>query len=211
MSHINLSEIVLSNLKIAKTGRTLKLIYNGKPFSFATNTLRSPFGVKVAQNNWSNFTTNTIECSFVNQENVSPFEPINDRIRELILENPKLFNGTTEFMPIFRGNPEYPLLIKLTLPRDRNGNFDFVLFDENKNKVFLDDLNVQEILAPRKQFKAIIECAKIWVFNERIGVTWNISQMKFSSDSNAESLGSSGSQVEPEKEIQTNIIDSDVL
>jgi hypothetical protein len=193
MSHINLNELDLSKVNIAKSGRNVKLIYDKLPLQLVTSKLYSPFGVRMNDNNYSPFKTCNIDCS-LNQSNdpisidyrVS-LEALDNKIMELLKDSGHLFNLDNVNMdnvkgiysPILRENKTYPKLIKISLPRDANGNFDFVLFDENKEKIFLDDSNISEVLSKGKIFKTIIECSKLWYYNGKFGSTWNLKQLRF--------------------------------
>jgi hypothetical protein len=194
MSHVNLSDIDLSQLKVAKSGRMIKIMYNKEPLQLVTGKMYTPFGVKVNTNNYSNFTNCHLDCS-LNQGNSETsvkyresLEALDKRIIELIQESLHLFNTDTNYQPddipniygpILRENKTYPKLMKITLARDTKGNFDYVIFNENKEKVTITDNNIEEVLCKGKIFKGIIECGKIWYFKGRFGTTWNLKQLKF--------------------------------
>lgn len=195
MSHVNLSELDFSLLKIAKSGRNIKLVYNKEPLQLVTGKMYTPFGVKVNTNNYSSFTTCQIDCS-LNQSGsessmkyASGLEALDARIIELLKESESLFtvgnSVITEelvniYNPILKPNKTYPKLIKIALPRDTKGNFEFVVFDKSgKSKVPITDSNIEDVLCKGIIFKGIIECAKIWYYNGRFGTTWNLKQMKF--------------------------------
>ena len=81
---------------------------------------------------------------------------------------------------ILRENKTYPKLMKISLPRDKNGNFDFVIFNKQKEQLTINnDDKLVDTLCKGKIFKGIIECAKIWYFKGRFGTTWNLTQLKF--------------------------------
>lgn len=192
---MNLSDIDLSKLKLAKSGKMVKLMYNKEPLELVTCKMYTPFGVKVNTNNYSNFTNCTIDCS-INQSNSEVglkynelLEALDKKIIELIQESLHLFNTDVSYesedIPniynhILRENKSYPKLMKISLPRDSKGNFDYVVFNENKEKVAItDDDKLSEVLCKGKIFKCIIQCGKIWYFKGRFGVTWPLKQLKF--------------------------------
>jgi uncharacterized protein YbaP (TraB family) len=70
--------------------------------------------------------------------------------------------------------------MKLQLARDKNGNFESFIFNENKEKVKIDENNIDTILSKGKTFKTIIECVKVWYYNGKVGSIWKIVQLKFS-------------------------------
>ncbi len=195
MSHINLCDLDVSKLKLAKSGRNIKIMYNKEPLQLVTGKLYTPFGVKLNSNNYSPFSVCHIDCSLnQSQSEISMkyrecLEKLDEKIIELIQENLTLFNTgnmnyKSEDIPniyssILRENKTYPKLMKITLPRDSKGNFDCVIFDENKEKIPITEENVEEVLCKGKIFKVIMEVGRLWYFNNRFGITWHLKQLKF--------------------------------
>jgi len=191
----SLSDIDLSQLKLAKSGRLVKIMYNKEPLQLVTGKMYMPFGVKINTNNYSNFTNCHIDCS-LNQSNSEisvkykeSLEALDKRIIELIQESLHLFKTDSDYEPgdisniygpILRENKTYPKLMKISLPRDKNGNFDFVIFNTQKEQLVINsDDKLSENLCKGKIFKGIIQCAKIWYFKGRFGTTWDLTQLKF--------------------------------
>lgn len=195
MSHVNIFDLDMSKLKIAKSGRMIKVLYDKEPLQLVTNKLYTPFGVKVNQNSYSQFSTCHLDCSLnqskseVSIKYKESLENLDKKIIELIQDNLHIFNtGGQSFQPddipsiyspILRENKTYPKLMKITLPRDSKGNFECVIFNENKEKIAIDENNIEEVLCKGKIFKSIIECGKVWYYNGRFGTTWNLKQLKF--------------------------------
>ena len=222
MSHINLNEIDLSKLRIAKVGRAVKLIYgeSKEPLQLVTGKLYSPFGVRMNENKYSNWNTYNIDCS-LNQSNSeisvaykTSLEVLDQRIIELLANSNQLFENDKNkphddlfddiqnyYSPILRENKTYPKIMKIALPRDTKGNFECVLFDENKEKVQIDDNNIQQILCKGKIFKSIIECKNVWYYNSasgpKFGTTWNLKQLRFTQNDPSTNAGSSSELVKP--------------
>jgi predicted esterase YcpF (UPF0227 family) len=161
--------------------------------------MMSPFGVKAnTKQQWANFTNYYIDCQItqsMSQTSVAFrdfLEKLDNKIVELVKEHPQIFGSGNEYSSMLRHCHRsnlvwiYPKLFKMQLPRDSNGNFTSVLFDETKNKIKLKEDNIEELLCKRKVFKCIIECSKLWSFNEKVGSIWNIVQLKFSEQSQKE-------------------------
>lgn len=190
---VDLQNIDKELFKLGKSGRSVKLLYNKEALQFCTSSLYLPFGVKSVIKEWSNFTDYNIDCS-LNQstsENAIAFrnsiEQLDKIITELVKDNLTLFNSKNEnanenfvYSPILRENGTYPKLMKLQLPRDKNGNFESFMFDDKKQKIKLNENNILEFLPKGKVFKCIIECSKIWYYNGKVGSIWNVVQLKFS-------------------------------
>lgn len=177
----------LNALCLAKSGRAVKLLSNKQPLQVYTSALYTPFGVKSATKEWSNFPEYYIDCSLSTVASSTGFketmEGLDEKIQTMVKESGSLFSAdpsTAQYLSIFRENGSYPKLIKLQMPRDKNGNFTTFFFDENKNKVQVSDDNINEMLKKGSVFRCIIECAKIYSYNGRIGSVWNIVQLKLS-------------------------------
>lgn len=196
MTVIDLQNLEIENLKLGKSGRAVKLMYNKEPVQICTSTLYCPFGVKFVAKEWSNFTEYYIDCFLNNSKSdisvnfKKSIENFDELIQKLVKENITLFNSKTEtandhfsYSPILRENGSYPKLMRLQLTRDKNGNFESFLFDENKQKIPLKESNIENILCKGKVYKTIIECVKVWYYNGKVGSMWKIVQLKFSEKS----------------------------
>lgn len=190
---MDLQNINIDDFKIGKSGRAIKLFYNKEPVQFHTSTLYLPFGVKSVNKEWSDYSEYNIDCS-LNQSSSETsmtfrksIESLDKIVQELVKNNLELFNSKNEtanenftYFPILRENGNYPKLMKLQLPRDKNGNFESFLFDENKQKIKLEEDNIETHLNKGKAFKAIVECVKLWYYNGKVGSIWKVVQLKFS-------------------------------
>ena len=193
-AHINILDLDLTKLDLGKSGRAIKLLYNKQPLQLVTSKMYTPFGVKIYNNDYSSFTNCHLDCSLnggQGQDEVSSaLDALDNKIVELIKGKSNLFKDavnidfdddiSTYYSPFLRPNKNYPKLMKISLPRDKNGNFDFVLFSENKEKVPVDDKNIEDIFCKGTSFKGIIECSKLWYYKGKFGSTWNLVQLRFS-------------------------------
>jgi hypothetical protein len=191
---IDINNIDWNAFALGKSGRAVKLLYNKEPLQVCTSSLFTPFGVKSSEREWSNFTEYYVDCSLNNasKENSVTFKEfigrLDEKINELVRENISLFTtpktvgdiDTFTYTPILKENGSYPKLMKLQFQRDKNGNFESFMFDEDRNKISVNDNNISKNVARGKVFKCIIECSKVWLYNGRVGSIWNIVQLKFS-------------------------------
>jgi hypothetical protein len=190
---LDLTNYDLERFSLGKSGRNVKILYDKEPFQVCTTTLYTPFGVKNVSKEWSNFNEYWLDCS-LNQspnENSSNFrkfiDDLDKKIVELVNNNKDFFQNYSDnlqYNAFLRENKEYPKLAKLQLPRDKNGNFESFVFDENKKKIRVSESTIEELLTRGKTFKCIIECSKIWVYNGKIGSMWNIVQLKLAEQKN---------------------------
>jgi len=181
----SIENLVLSELKLAKAGRTVKLICDKQPFNLKTSTLYLPFGVSKYKKQWSNFDEYTIDCYVDSNTNENVhFTELNNRIFDLVKENTQLFNvnDVSELIntPFYRENKTFPKLLKLQLPRDSNGNFTTQFFDETGKIIIVDESNIDEILCKKTCIKSLISCSKVWVYQNKVGSIWNALQIKLS-------------------------------
>lgn len=190
---IDIGKVDWSLVQLVKSGRSVKLMYNKEPLQFCTATLYTPFGVRSIDRDWSNFSEYSIDCSVsslrseTSETFVNFLKELENNASKLVNDNLDIFKTpkskqqipeTVQFSPIMRENGTYPKLIKLQLPRDKNGNFESFAFDQNKDKIRLSEDNIQTVLAKGKSFKCILECAKLWLWNDKVGIVWNIVQLK---------------------------------
>jgi hypothetical protein len=189
---IDLQNFNDNDIKLGKSGRAIRLLYNKEPLQICTSTLYSPFGIKSVNKEWSNFTEYNLDCS-LNQstsETSMIFKNFIDKldiiIQKLVKENLSLFNSKNEtanenftYTSILRENGSYPKLMKLQFTRDKQGNFESFIFDEQKEKIPINENNIDNIIAKGKIFKTIIECVKVWYYNGKVGSIWKVVQLKF--------------------------------
>ena len=192
MGIINQSEFKKENVQIVKSGRNVKLMYNKEPLQFCTSTMYSPFGTRGISKEWSNYTEFNVDCS-INQSNSEAsktfrefISELDESIKESVSGNLSLFNTKSvtadseyAYCSILRENGSYPKLMKLNFPRDKNGNFESFIFDEQKNKIRLLEDNIESIVKKGRLFKCIVECVKVWYYNGKVGTLWKIVQLKF--------------------------------
>ncbi len=188
---LKINDIDWDKFELCKFGRTVKLLYNKELFQLQTPSLYLPFGVNKSTNQWSNFSDFYTDCSINKAGMDNSFElflsKLDEKVKELVQENAHLFQKTNSVInketlvmnSSLRENGSYPKLLRLTLPRDNFGNFLSIVFDENSEKLKLDELNASSLLPKKKIIKSIIECSKVWYWNDKIGITWSISQLKY--------------------------------
>jgi hypothetical protein len=193
MGLVDLKNLDQNLLKLGKSGRAVKLFYDKEPLQLCTSTMSIPFGVKSNIKEWATYSEYYVDCfinnskSEVSQNFKSCVENLDEHIKRLVRENIKMFDSKKEtakedfvYSSFLRENGTYPKLMKLQFTRDRNGNFESFIFDENKQKIPIDENNIENILCKGKIFKAIIECSKIWYYDGKVGSIWKIVQLKFS-------------------------------
>ena len=193
MTVVDLNNFDISKLKLGKSGRAIRLFYEKEPLQICTSTMYIPFGVKSLVKEWSNYSEFYMDCFLNNSKSdisvnfKESLDKLDLTINDLVKNDINLFDTKVErakqdfqYSPILRENGTYPKLMKLQLTRDKNGNFESYIFNQDKTKVVINENNIEAVLSKGKSFKAIIECVKVWYYNGKVGTIWKIVQLKFS-------------------------------
>lgn len=193
MTVVDLNNFDISKLKLGKSGRAIRLFYEKEPLQICTSTMYIPFGVKSLVKEWSNYSEFYMDCFLNNSKSdisvnfKESLDKLDLTINDLVKNDINLFDTKVErakqdfqYSPILRENGTYPKLMKLQLTRDKNGNFESYIFNQDKTKVVINENNIEDVLSKGKSFKAIIECVKVWYYNGKVGTIWKIVQLKFS-------------------------------
>ena len=196
---VSLSDLSFDQLTLCKSGRSVKLVYNKECASLSTSILYSPFGVNKYKKQWSNFEDYSIDCyidgnspdfalnngTLTFNEYTKKLTEFNDHIFNMVKNERTLMNIPDHvnevditLSPFYRDNKTFPKLLKLNLPRDTNGNFTTQFFDENSNKIIVDEKNIETLLTKKSTFKTIIKCSKVYFYQNKVGCMWDISQLK---------------------------------
>ncbi len=208
-------DILFEHLSIVKVGRNLKLYYKDSPIQILTNVLYTPFGVKSFENTYSSFSNYHVDCSVSDNETeegkkfTQDIHDFDDKIKTLIMDNLNLFNGdkTIEDFPdsyapfLKPGKNGYPGLMKISLVRDSRGNFETVLFNSDKVRIPLSEMDISQILKKGTSFKGILECSRLWYYNGKYGASFVFKQIKLETREKVEE--------KPTETFENIMIDSD--
>lgn len=167
---MNFTDIDIQKTSTCKSGKSLKIVNDmKKPLELQTGVLYSPFGVSKFENKWSGLYDYSVSC-YVDEK----FEKFITELGEHVAKT-----GNLTVVPGMKVNGDYPKLFKLKLPRDSNGNFNFVVFDNDKQKIRVTEDNVEEIFCKKRTFKCIIQCEKVNEWKEEWYIHWIITQMRY--------------------------------
>lgn len=173
---MDLENIDLEKLTFGKSGKTQKLIYDKCNLNLKTSELYLPFNINKYKKSWSNFEEYSIDCYINNNQQFSDnLDKLDEKINELASNGNEI-----SYTKMYRDNKQYPKLLKLYLPRDNNGNFTTCFFDEFSTPIIVNEQNIESILTKKSIFKTLITNAKVWTYENKVGSTWNIVQLKFS-------------------------------
>jgi ASC-1-like (ASCH) protein len=173
-------------IKLGRSKNCAKLFYEKKRMLFKTGKIKMPFGVQVNKfKTYSDFTEYYIDFS-IGQGN-DEFEKLIGSVEEIVrsqLSNQKVLSDETvevieeKFNSILKKNDEYPPLLKVNLPRKGSGQFDFTVFDKEKEVIEVNDANIQDVFAKGGFCKIVFEVDRIWNYKERYGMTVKLNQLR---------------------------------
>lgn len=171
---MNFSTLNISTVSICKSGKSLKLFNDvKKPLALQSTVLYCPFGVSRFENKWSGMYDYTVSC-YTDEDFHSFSEALDKKVAECLTQF-----TTSELQSTLRQNKDYPKLFRLKLPRDSNGNFNFVIFDKEKNKIKVTEDNIEEVFCKKRLFKCIMQCEKITDWNDKASIQWIITQARY--------------------------------
>lgn len=184
-----LNQLSECTLKLGLTRNTVKLYNNHKKqLQFKTPVLRIPFGVNINKfKTYSSYNEYYMECS-VDDDFVSEFQKFESKLFPLLLEHPDYFKTTFEQPPTLENIQQYwksPIrsndyghLLKVTLPRNITGDFDFTIWDHNSEQLNVDDSNITQLLSKHTKFTSVLRINKLWGFKEQYGLILHLEQLK---------------------------------
>lgn len=73
---------------------------------------------------------------------------------------------------------KYPPRIKTKLYKDSSYNYKFQVFNSKKELLDLSVYNHNEVIPKGSECVVLLECAGIWIINEKFGLSWRPAQMK---------------------------------
>lgn len=190
---LTLNSCDTSNFRLGNVKKATKLLYDKESTFLKTPKLYLPFGAKINKfKTYSSFDEYYLDCSVSDEESEESvafyklISEIESTVVSLIEKDNgvlfKNFHGPVMLNSLFKKQDNYKPLIKLSLPRNTNGEFNCEFFDQEKNALVVSDSNVQELLSRGANFRAIIELDRVWFFNDKFGITLKLKQLKFSKE-----------------------------
>ena len=150
--------------------------------------LRTPFGLSGMTDNISGNTSYSVDLS-LDLENPEAEDLLNrlvsldEHIIKTVHENSKEYLGKSHkidvlkdalYRPIARQhNPQYAPLVKLKVPKTRDGDFISLAFNSEKQQV-----DIQE-LGKGQKLMSIVEFGSVYIIDGKFGVTMKLSQAMF--------------------------------
>lgn len=182
-------DVCMKDISLAQTGRkAVTLKHNGNPLHILVPTIFTiPFSIEMKKQAWSRYSDYSIHARPLGTEFDTFVTDLNRRVGELLAlpENSGLklllTNNTTTDIP----EPDLLVkrrtgLLKMHFPRNQNnGLFTSNFFTRDKTMLVISDSNCAEYFAVSKCFRTVIECSRLWFFNNQIGCTWDITKLRF--------------------------------
>lgn len=171
------SEINFDLFSIVPSGKTFKLKYDNKNFKIITDVLYCPFDCSESTQSWARHKQWSVSCNILNNEFANLLNKLDAKIKEL-LEKGEYIDPNVTYRNLLYSNTNYTTL-RLNFKRNsKDGNFTSNIFDTDKNKIFINDSNILNQFT-KNHIKAVIECEKIYIYNDKAGSVWNLDQCKF--------------------------------
>lgn len=181
-----------------------------KPLRIQMPKMKAPFGIS----GWDKDRTDKSETSPTEQSNdtlelsigqelsvVEKLEKLDDLIVQQAVTNSKeyfkkkydnnyiknIFKSPLKFSENEDGerDEKYPPRIKTKLYKDTDFSYKMQIFDSNKKPVKMSVYNYPEIMPKGSECVCLLECAGVWIINDKFGLSWKPAQMiVYKSDNN---------------------------
>jgi hypothetical protein len=185
----DVSKVNFSNMRtLDNGGKVVYVSYQNGPLIFQTPEMVAPFGVS----KWDNDKGGnkfTLDLSFKGMDTrdvlkkfYDNLEAMDTKVLQGAKENSKAWFKKEQSETVLRElmtkiirepkDPKYPPTFKVTLPK-KEGSFDFEVYNQDKQQVSLDSLELKGA-----RVTALIQCLGIWIAGAKFGVSWKVVQMK---------------------------------
>lgn len=172
---LNWEEFDLNKLSLVTSGKNLKLKYDGKDFKLKTDILFCPFDCRINMQSWQKFKQWSISCNIINDDFLNFTNNFNEKLKQL-LYGLNLMDNNTTYRNLVYTSGNYSSL-SFNFKRTKTGSFASFIFDNDKEQIAINDDSLSNVLT-RKYIKAVVECEKIYIYNEKVGSIWDLDQCK---------------------------------
>lgn len=169
-------------------GKVVYLSYLNGPLIFQTSEMITPFGISKWDNDKGG-NKYTLDLSFKGMDTrdvlkrfYNNLESVDTCVLQGAKTNSKTWFKKEQSETVLRElmtkvireakDPKYPPTFKVTLPK-KDGVFDFEVYNQDKQTVSLDSLELKGA-----RVTALIQCLGIWIAGAKFGVSWKVVQMK---------------------------------
>jgi hypothetical protein len=198
-SAFDISKLSLGNVKtLDNGGKMVYVSYDNKPFIIQTPEMISQFGLsRWNSDNGAASDKYTMELSFKDKDSRSSlgnfFNMLGEIDKQLVkegMENSQAWfkkkYSTTEvvealYTPQVKHpkdketgeiSDKYPPTFRLSLPT-RDGKFTCDVYDEKRNKINLNDIELK-----KAKITGILQCSGIWLAGGKFGMSWRVLQLR---------------------------------
>lgn len=177
---INLDTVKLGSVKGKWKKNDVKVFSDKKEVQFKTCIMETKYGVQM---NSYKKDEHYVDLTTTDSSFIKAITDFDDHLVEQISNSPGLFEtnvGLTQIKNSFMGiaKSRSPFNIRLILPKNDLGNFDWALFDSNKKEIKVTPENVSNFIPKNTMCKVIFTLDRVWYFNERFGIICKLKQMK---------------------------------
>ena len=198
-SEIDVSQIAFSDVRtLDNGGKMVNISYKGSKFFVQLPQLVASYGLSIwAAERPGGYDKMNLDLSLVGYDSPSGavkacfdnLTQFDEKVFESALANTKAWfkKNITERVvmkalqtPIVKfskkdgeSSMQYPPVVRLQIPRNKNGDVDVEIYDADRQK-----LNFDAVDFKRAQVTAIVHISSIWLISGRFGVTMKVQQMK---------------------------------
>ena len=179
---IDLDTIKLGSVKGKWKKSDVKVFKDKKEIQLKTGIMETKYGIQMnsykKDEHYIDLTTNN--DSFVNAILKLDEKIVDELVSSLNLFGENISLSKDQIKNSFMGiaKSKSPFNIRLILPKNDLGNFDWSLFDSNKKEIKVTSENVTEFVPKNSLCKVIFNLDRIWYFQERFGIICKLKQLK---------------------------------
>ena len=174
----------------------LRLPGGDKPLIVQTPEMSAPFGISVWRSDNGGPDKHSLDVSFAGRESRESVQEFYDlmsafdkRLLQDAMDNSQAWFGkkfpSLDVVEALRtpmikvGKGDYPPTFSMKLPF-RDGKFQFPSFDTKRKEMDLFEVINSEGKGKGGRYRAILQCAGIWIVGTKFGCTWRVRQLMVS-------------------------------
>lgn len=182
-SEVDLESVKLGSVKGKWKKNDVKVFADKKEIQFKTCIMETKYGVQM---NSYKKDEHYLDLTTTDQQFIASIQKLDDHIVDQISNSLNLFDvgqimlKADQIKKSFMGiaKSQSPFNIRLILPKNDLGNFDWALFDNNKKEIKMTPETVSDFIPKNTLCKVIFTLDRVWYFQERFGIICKLKQMK---------------------------------
>lgn len=197
---MDLSGISFSDVRtLDNGGKMINISYNGQKLFMQLPSLIANYGLSVWPSDKGGYDKVHLDLSLTGYDGTNPnVKTFFDKMTQFdeLLINTAMANSKAWFRKIIANrdiaqavftplvkfskdkvtseiSTQYPPVIRLQIPRNKNGEIDIEIYDASRNRLKFDDVDFKKAAVT-----AIVQVSSVWLISGKFGVTMKVQQMK---------------------------------